>query len=410
MKFLCCWFAALLLMPSLYAATINVPAGQPTIQAGINAAANGDTVLVAPGTYAENINFLGKAITVASAKGSKVTIIDGGQRDSVVIFDSKETTTSILRGFTIRNGNAKTYMTGGGISMQFSSAATISGNVIVGNQARLGGGIYAQGGTPLVQRNTINRNMATCGGGSGGGIEFDATYAPQILSNVIENNLAPSGGGAGITLEGLFAPAILINNTIRGNKAQTQGGGIWAYNSDPALVIQNLIFGNSAGEGAGIEWEVPLNVAGPTMVNNTFFGNNLTLGGCGFCLREGSALFLNGFYSQSVLENNLFIAKPGQSAVYCSSDFSSTPPVAMKNDAYSSGGTGFASVCSGATGVGGNLSADPLFTAKGKFTVLPGSPVINAGTNSAPDIPAKDFAGRARIFGGVVDMGAYEFQ
>jgi hypothetical protein len=60
------------------ASTINVPAQQPTIQDGINAAVNGDTVLVAPGTYTENINFNGKAITVKSSKGAMATIIDGG--------------------------------------------------------------------------------------------------------------------------------------------------------------------------------------------------------------------------------------------------------------------------------------------------------------------------------------------
>ena len=64
------------------ASTIHVPGDQPTIQAGINAASNGDTVLVDPGTYYENIDFLGKAITVTSSGGAAQTIIDGGARTS----------------------------------------------------------------------------------------------------------------------------------------------------------------------------------------------------------------------------------------------------------------------------------------------------------------------------------------
>ena len=67
-----------------YSATIYVPATYPTIQQGIDAAKNGDMVLVAPGLYMENIDFKGKAITVKSSGGVEDTIIDGNRDDSVV--------------------------------------------------------------------------------------------------------------------------------------------------------------------------------------------------------------------------------------------------------------------------------------------------------------------------------------
>jgi len=83
------------LVSTAQGATINVPGDQPTIQDGINAAVNGDTVLVAPGTYVENIDFLGKAITVMSKLGPEGTIIDGGNPTypdygSCVLFDKGE--------------------------------------------------------------------------------------------------------------------------------------------------------------------------------------------------------------------------------------------------------------------------------------------------------------------------------
>jgi hypothetical protein len=77
------------------AATIRVPQDTSTIQQGINVAATGDTVLVAPGTYFENINFLGKAITVQSEQGSDVTMIDGHNTSGpLVTFQSGETQAS----------------------------------------------------------------------------------------------------------------------------------------------------------------------------------------------------------------------------------------------------------------------------------------------------------------------------
>src|SRR5215471_11830882 len=113
------------------ATTIHVPAAQPTIQAGINAANNGDTVLVAPGTYRENINFMGKAITVKSAKGSNVTIIDGGGLAPVVTFNTNETSSSTLSGFILQNGTS-TANIGGGVYVYFASP-TIKNNIIQNN-------------------------------------------------------------------------------------------------------------------------------------------------------------------------------------------------------------------------------------------------------------------------------------
>src|SRR3984893_4717295 len=92
------WMSLLAVGPAAAATVIHVPADQPTIQAGINAAKNGDTVLVSPGTYIENINFDGKAITLKSAGGAAATIIYGARITSVVTFSSNETSTSVLSG------------------------------------------------------------------------------------------------------------------------------------------------------------------------------------------------------------------------------------------------------------------------------------------------------------------------
>ena len=103
----------LLLAFNLEARIIDVPDDFETIQGGIEAADDGDTVLVHPGTYVENINFLGKAITVASlflTTGDTAyidsTVIDGNANGhSVVVFCNEETEDAILTGFTIQNGS-----------------------------------------------------------------------------------------------------------------------------------------------------------------------------------------------------------------------------------------------------------------------------------------------------------------
>jgi hypothetical protein len=187
MKYLYAIFASLLLALSLQAEIIHVPADQPTIQAGINTAVDGDTVLVADGTYIENINYLGKAITVAShylmdsdTAHISNTVIDGSQppnpnEGSVVTFNSGEDTTSVLSGFTITGGVGSYYafwdlQVGGGIWIE--GGATITHNYIINNSVQhsirytVGGGIGIWTGWPdalpnghvIVRHNWIAQN------------------------------------------------------------------------------------------------------------------------------------------------------------------------------------------------------------------------------------------------------------
>src|SRR6266403_4690335 len=163
---------------------INVPADQPTIQAAINATTNGDTVLVSPGTYNENINFNGKAITLKSASGPKNTVINGGTIDVVVKFVTSEGLSSVLDGFTITNGN------GLGIFI-LSSSPIIQRNIITSNSGCPGAGINVGNGSPLIKNNTITNNaQLTCFGGTdGGGISVGGqTAEAHIIGNTISGN------------------------------------------------------------------------------------------------------------------------------------------------------------------------------------------------------------------------------
>jgi len=239
------------------AKTIQVPADYPTIQAAINAANNGDVVLVAPGTYFENINFDGKAITVKSSSGANVTIIDGGNVASVVTFDSGEGLKSILRGFTIQHGS--TLNDGGGVYISGASP-TVAANIVSENTAASGGaGIAVEFSSALIKGNKVTNNSQIAGysgGVGGGGIEISGVGAAQIIGNTVYKNTWSSAAGGGMSVFAAGTPT-LEDNSIGGNVAYDQGGGIWIVNYSNALLVQNLIYNNSAAEGAGIYFLVP---------------------------------------------------------------------------------------------------------------------------------------------------------
>jgi len=185
---------SILILQFAMANVINVPDDYSTIQAGVDAASNGDTVLVQPGTYEENINYNGKNIVVGSlflttsnTSFISVTVIDGNQNGSVVTFNSGENTSAVLTGFTIQNGLASNK--GGGIYCNNSSPSlenvTISGNSATGFDYGYGGGIYCQYSSPSLENVSISGNSAYS---YGGGIFCDWYSNPSLVNCILWND------------------------------------------------------------------------------------------------------------------------------------------------------------------------------------------------------------------------------
>ena len=231
------------------AGAIVVPVDYTTIQKAINAASDGDTIVVLAGSYRENINFLGKAISVQSTDPSDATvvaatIIEGADNSdySVVTFGNSETSASMLTGFTIRRRSLYQPFSGGGIYVR-EADPTIRSNHIVNNTAYFaGGGIYLVESRATIVGNRIANNSTT----QGGGIAAEG-YAlfPTISDNEFEGNSA-SGGGAihlssivpGQEPEGAL-PTTLTNNTFNANAATQWGGAAVYVDYDCKLKLDN---------------------------------------------------------------------------------------------------------------------------------------------------------------------------
>ena len=216
-----------------------------TIQKGIDTAADGYTVIVQPGLYEENINFLGKNITLKSTDPTNEniinsTIIDGTDVNSVVTFSGTESSSCVLSGFTITNGMAP----GGGGIYGNGTMATIENNTICGNAGTGGGkpGDYGAGGgfldcDGLIQNNTISGNS----GGFGGGLcDCDGT----IQNNIISENGWYAGGG-------LFACHGMLSNNLLFANGAVYGGGLVFCNG--AISNCTVVANWSAHDGSGLD-------------------------------------------------------------------------------------------------------------------------------------------------------------
>ncbi len=255
---------------SVLADIINVPGDQPTIQAGINAATGGDEVVVAPGTYVENINFLGKAITVRSTDPTDPavivsTIINGGGSGSVVVCTSGEGADTVLSGFVITGGNTRSE--GGGMYNLLSSP-TVSNCTFSGNAATIrGGGMANSTSNSTVTNCTFSNNTA----GFGGGMANTNQSYTMVTNCTFSGNTANGSGGGMYNF--LCVPTV-THCTFSGNTAMNVGGGM--RNSGRSPTVAHCTFSlNTATNGGGGMYNTGI----PTVSNCTFSGNASAVGG-----------------------------------------------------------------------------------------------------------------------------------
>ncbi len=243
-----------LLLP-VSAATLTVPAQYATIQTAINASQNGDTVLVADGTYTGpgnvDLDFGGRNITVTSQNGPTATIIDCGGSSSAnhrgFYLHSGETN-AVISGLTLQNGYESSHW-GGGID-NASAGLTLQNCIFKGNTANSGGGLYNyNNGTVTVSSCIFINNTAVIGDG-GGIYNYEGIGGTIALTNCIFTGNTAGYQGGGIFNGNAAGGTITVTNcTLTGNSASSgAGGGINNYSNGAMSVTNNLLYGDAGGE------------------------------------------------------------------------------------------------------------------------------------------------------------------
>lgn len=359
--------AFILLSPAAFAATINVPGDYATIQEAIDAAVNGDEVIVAPDTYYENINFLGKAITVRSSHGPVDTVIDGGSPidpdyGSVVAFRQGEGVSSVLEGFTLTHG----------------TGTKIHGPI----DDHFGGGIICEGTSPTIINNIIIDNEATLGGDGGGMCNIEGS--PRVINCRFIDNVTGFVCRGGGMCNWYTGPDLEVTNCLfMGNGNGYKGGGLAEMEGSSTLTNCMFIKNTSSSVGGGIYYFTPDTT--PTLINCTFVENySDSAEGGGFFNNDSTPKITN-----CIVWNN-------------------TPDQIFDTPGYDSIVT-YSCVEGGFIG-DGNIDADPLFVdqANDDYHLTYFSPCRNAGNNSEV-VATEDFESDPRITLSTVDMGADEF-
>ena len=323
------------------AADIHVPVDQPTIQAAIDSAVHGDSVLVADGLYTgaanRDLDFNGKSITVKSVNGPAACIIDCQSLGRAAYFHNGESTASVLEGFTIINGAA----TPAGAILCESASPTIRNCVMAGNASTFdGGAMHITSGQPTITGCTFVNNTAD---NAGGAILNDAGAVPKITSCRFTGNFADVRGGGAIYNNRSSSPTI-VNCEFSGNTTNAKGAAMYTENGLASII------------------------------NCTFYANHAVQDG-------GAVLVTNGGVAS--LSNCIFWANtPNQ--------ITTDPGTALVQ---------YCDVQGGFAGTG-NINADPMFISPAAFDLKLQtiSPCVDAGSNSAlPSGLTTDIDGATRL-------------
>jgi hypothetical protein len=374
------------------------------IQEGVDAAANGDTVLALDGIYTgdgnRDIDLAGRLITVRSANGPDTCIIDcqGTHNDPHrgFYFHSRETTGAVLDGLTIAGGYITTWGGGGGIFCQNRSGPTITNCIITENttQEQWGGGISCyDASSPFILNCVIAANAAA----TGGGISTEAS-SPTIFACVITDNTVGSSGG-GIHCGG-GSPT--ITNCVIADNGADSGGGIRCASGSPT--IRNcLIAGNLADSlsGGGM-----YSAGTPTITNCTFTANEADdYGGGMYCFNSTLTVSNCIFWNNTALVPELAVWWDSHLTILYSDVQGGEADIYVGSNCTLNWGDG-------------NIDADPLFAdpAGADYHLTADSPCVDTGDPAfVPQPDERDIDGQMRVWDGDddgqwrVDMGADEF-
>jgi predicted outer membrane repeat protein len=391
---------------------VHVPTDQPTIQAGIDASVNGDTVLIGAGIFTglgnRDIDFGGKKVVLKSVSGPDLTMIDcqgtDGDRHRGFYLHRGEDSSSVIEGLRIRNGYGPSdgfasSSFGGAICIRNASPRIIDCRFDT-NYAYSGGAIYADSSSAKI----LGCSFIGNGFSDGGGICVENCTTVVVYGCTFSDNFAAFAGGA---IKVLSSRLVAGHCTFSGNVAASAlgfggaGGGIYVNFSEVEIAgcsfIDNLAWGYG---GAVASQDAHISIS-----TSLFYGNYVTPEGL---LEEiypdGCALFFQ-FSDTANVDHCTFVANRGyfgnESVIhtrnslavlrYCIAAYSRNSQVAgcysnvklLCSNLYGNENGNWDSCLAAQGSVNGNFSTAPLFcdTASGSYYLSEASPCAPANNS-----------------------------